>query len=1228
MLLAIGAASFFAIMFFIVAAPKLGLLSLGFLGVFLLSFILNHKDKKNVSRFLLLSSGITMLFTFALLTGKEANFQLILIVAACSLFAFYRMREWRYIVSFLAVSAAGIVILEITNYELLGPPNIDAGALAILNYANFSFTVVLTVLLCFNMQLNNKRILSFVNREKTKSQSILDNTENAIWLIDAQLETQTFNQACADLLKKLFNRVPEVGLPFDELTEQAKTSRDWWKEQLKKCVGGQRLFEQLSVEYEGKAHHFKVSFNPVVNKEKVLGASIFLEDVTDAQLASEKIQEAANIEKDRNWIHAGIAEVTNGMLKNKQDKKAMLQVFINANIGYVKGSMATLYLFDTKRQRLSFQAGYAFQQKHLEKGEITPGQGMIGQVAIDKEPVEINDLSDDYFFVESSLGKASPASLLILPLLFNDELIGVFEIAKITHFSTIEKKLLEEVCLRAAGLIEQVAKRERAESLLAETRELNSKLQVQEEELRVNNEELMAKTQELIASEEELKEQQEELIQTNAQIEGKSKELEAQSDVLKNQNQVLEETRLVLDEKAKELEANSQYKSEFLANMSHELRTPLNSIMILSKLLSENEDKPLSGKLLDYTKVIGKSGADLLQLINDILDISKIESRKLDIIMEDVSLNEFKNDMEALFGEVAKDKGIQFKVALDPALPDVITSDRFRLAQIIKNLLSNALKFTPENGTVTLGMLPPNGHENLLKEAGLTHADNRVMFSVTDTGIGIPEEKKQLIFEAFSQMDGSINRKYGGTGLGLTISRQLANMLGGSVHLESEVDKGSTFSLLLPITGNGDEKSQTNIEPIANPNHKTFQPTQPKKAGTQSLLIIEDDSTLSQIIQRQALENGFKCLLAKTGEEGIKKAEKEIPDAILLDIRLPGIDGWEVIDQLKSNELTAHIPVHMMSGNSSEQQSLEAGAKTFLQKPFNVEELSSVFNSVSISNLPVDHKVLLVSKGLDPNRIASHFGKPNLEVIQVDEISQVIEQLVMEKIALLVFNYAKGDDEAAVLINQISSNPEWAQIHIITVLNEDVPPEEVNQFESSHATMIVKGEKQYDRLLDETSLFFKGLNSKPNAKPDNNEVLIRELNTGEIEGKTILIVDDDTRNIYSLQAALDNTNAILLTAGNGIEAIEKIKAHPEIDIVLMDIMMPEMDGYEAMGIIRNEMQLTQLPIIAVTAKAMSTDAEKCLDAGASDYLPKPLDTGKLIQLMKVWIHKTDKTAAA
>lgn len=1227
MLLAIGAASFFAIMFFSLGAHGIGLLSIGFLGIFIVCFILNQRDKKDLSRFLLLSSGLTMLFTLAMLTGKGGNFQLIVIVAACSLFAFYRMREWPYIVSFLVISAAGIIILEITDYSLVGPPRVGNEALTVLNYANFGFTVVLTVLLCFNMQLNNKRILSFVNREKTKSQSILDNTENGIWLVDANLETQTFNQPCADLFSKLFGKSLTSGMAFDELTERSGKLQSQWKDQLHRCINGQRFFEQFSFEYEGTTQYFKVSFNPVMNKEKVLGASVFIEDTTEVELASQRIEKANNLEKERNWIHAGVAEITGGMLKNKKDKKAMLQSFVNANIDLVNGNMATLYLYHANHKSLSFEIGYAFQRKQLESHQIALGEGLIGQVAIDKKTMEVNDLKADYFYVESSLGKSSPASLLVLPLMFNDVLIGVFEIAKDTRFSPIEKELLEEVCESAAGLIEQVNKREKAEELLSETRALNAKLQVQEEELRVNNEELTAKTQELLASEEELKEQQEELMQTNAQIEAKSKELEEQSDLLKNQNRILEETRLILDEKAKELEANSQYKSEFLANMSHELRTPLNSIMILSKLLSENENQPLSGKLLDYTKVIGKSGADLLQLINDILDISKIESRKLDIIMEDVSLSEFKSDMEALFNEVAKEKGIHFQVDLDPSLPEIVTSDRFRLAQIIKNLLSNALKFTPESGSVTLNIQSPEDHDPILKEAGLANGDNRVMFSVTDTGIGIPEEKKQLIFEAFSQMDGSINRKYGGTGLGLTISRQLASMLGGSVHLRSEVDQGSTFTLLLPTLGNGDEKTEVQAETTTS-TIKTEPTTVPAKTGNRSLLIIEDDHTLAQIIQRQARENGFKCLMAKTGEEGLQLAKKEMPNAILLDIKLPGMDGWQVMDQLKSNEHTAHIPVHMMSGNSSEKQSLEAGAKTFLQKPFNVDELISIFDPVSISNLPADHKILIVSDGLDEDKIMAHLGNTNLELITVEETSDVIEQLVMEKIALLVFNYKKGNEEAASLMDQISSNPEWAQVHIISILDEDVSSEEVSRFESKKATMIVKGEKQYERLLDETSLFFKGLKTAPSDQPTNKGGKTQDFNTGEISGKTILIVDDDPRNIYSLEAALDNSKAILLTAENGIEAINTLKKHPEVDLVLMDIMMPEMDGYEAMGIIRNEMKLTQLPIIAVTAKAMSTDAEKCLEAGASDYLPKPLDTHKLLQLMKVWLHKTDKTVAA
>jgi len=1225
MMLGILAAGFFVLTFFMLGQRTIALLSLLYLGIFAISFLLNWYDRKNPARLLMLGTGLIMITSLAALTGKEANFQLIYIVEVCALFSFYRLREWQQIVGFMTVAAAALIFLEVTHYEYFGKSNLSQEAMSILNYTNLSFTVVLTVLLCFNMQLNNKRILSTVNREKLKSQSIIENTSDAIWLLDASLCTLSFNEACQQLFEKILGRSNEIGLGLDVLFAAHPKHKKWWEESLNKSLEGHAYSNELELFIDENKVHFNVAFNPVRSSNGIQGVSIFARDISARKKATAKLQEAAEMEKERNWMHSGVTQVTSQMLTHKTNQKVMLQTFINEIVDYLDGIKAALYLTNDTRTELQFKGGYAHATDQNPNQTLRFGEGLVGQVAQDQKTKELKGLSENYFEVKSALGKTQTAGVLIVPLVFNEELIGVLEIASLKAFTTIQKDFLQLTCQRAAGLIEQINKRNKAEQLLVETRELNARLQAQEEELRVNNEELTAKTQELMASEEELREQQEELMQTNAQIEAKSRELELQSDVLKTKNTELENTREILNEKAEELEATSKYKSEFLANMSHELRTPLNSIMILSKLLSENENKPISGKLLDYTKVIGKSGADLLQLINDILDISKIESRKLDIIMEEVSLGAFKEDMDALFNEVAKDKGIQFSVTLEKSLPEQIVSDKFRLAQIIKNLLSNALKFTPEQGSVSLNIYQPTSESPVSKQLEGVDLSQKIAFSVTDTGIGIPDDKKKLIFEAFSQMDGSINRKYGGTGLGLTISRQLASLLGGSVHLESEVDKGSTFSLVLPLSGNGDERIPSEADNTEKVLPNTSHKTEETKSAPKSLLIIEDDATLSKIIQRQALEQGFRCLTAQNGEEGLKQAKEQLPNAILLDIKLPGIDGWEVMKLLKDHPSTSHIPVHMMSGSRNKEKSLEAGAKNFLQKPFNVEELSSVFESISGTSLPAGHKVLIVKEGLDMEKVSGYFSQKQLDYITVAGLEHVIEQLVLEDIAALVFNYTGKDSSGHDLLTQIRSNPEWSHIQIISILDEGVNPDELKPFQSSGTKMIVKTEKSYERLLDETLLFFQGLDSAANPQKDSlANAAVNAPEAGNLEGKTILLVDDDPRNIYALEAALENSGANLLKAENGLEAVNLVKNRSDIDLVLMDIMMPEMDGYEAMGIIRNELKLTELPIIAVTAKAMSTDAAKCMEAGASDYLPKPLNTAKLLELMKVWLytHKT------
>ncbi|PKP23589.1 MAG: hypothetical protein CVU06_07500 [Bacteroidetes bacterium HGW-Bacteroidetes-22] len=701
-------------------------------------------------------------------------------------------------------------------------------------------------------------------------------------------------------------------------------------------------------------------------------------------------------------------------------------------------------------------------------------------------------------------------------------------------------------------------------------------------------------------------------------------------------NDELELMQEEVTRKANDLEITSKYKSEFLANMSHELRTPLNSILVLSQLLVENKAQTLSAKQIEFARTINSSGSDLLSLINDILDLSKVESGKIELVIERMDIADTFNMLSSIFLPMATEKSIGLEFIIDTKKPIAIHSDAKRLGQIMKNLISNAIKFT-DHGKVTcrFGNIPADVKikRNDLKNKKL------FCFTIEDTGIGIPPEKQQLIFEAFQQVDGTTSRKYGGTGLGLTISRSFAEIIGGEIQLFSKPGIGSKFMLIVgesvdtvKASSTGDisvphsdtansNAEKTNEKPFAT----TFVSNGPvliKKEGLNTLLIIEDDNNFSSVLESLATEKGFQCIIAHDGETGLHYADYYKPDAIILDVGLPGIDGFEVMRRLKSNPDTARVPVHFITANDNQLDALKLGAIGFLTKPVSLEKLSQSFKRIEdIISRQVKRLLIVEDDAAMSHSIKELTTADGVEIKEVADGSEAYAYLLGEIVDCIILDVGLKMMSGFELLEKIRTNEKLKQIPVIIYTGKDLSREEEEKLKRYADSIIIKGVKSPERLVAETTLFLHQVAHKseanhrqqmPDSLPDKDSVL---------KGKKILIVDDDMRNVFALSSVLEEKGLVVMAGRNGIDGLEKLGKNDDISLVLMDIMMPEMDGYEAMRQIRSNKDLKHIPIIALTAKAMKDDREKCIAAGANDYLVKPVDTAKLISLLRVWLYK-------
>ena len=979
------------------------------------------------------------------------------------------------------------------------------------------------------------------------------------------------------------------------------------------------------------------------------------------------LRETTQKNTEQDWLKTNLARFTR-MLQGQRDLTTVAQMVLSDLAPLVDAQQGVFYVnvSNNGQPLMRLLSGYAYNERKNLANEFRPGQGLIGQSVLEKQRILLSNVPSDYIRINSGLGEATPLNIVVLPVLFEGEVKAVIELASFSRFNEAHITFLDQLTESIGIVLNTIEANSRTEDLLQQSQSLATELQSQQDELKKTNERLEQQAESLRESEELLKSQQEELQQTNEELQEKASLLAKQKAEVEAKNREVEEARWEMEEKAEQLALTSKYKSEFLANMSHELRTPLNSMLILSRQLSENNESTLTQKQVQFADTIHSSGADLLSLINDILDLSKIESGMMTVEVGDVAFDDVTGQLSRSFQQVAQDKGLGFSVERAPDLPYSVQTDEKRLQQILKNLLSNAIKFTEEGGvSLRVGLVEKRG--NFMME-GLNRADVVVGFAVSDTGIGIPAEKQKIIFEAFQQADGTTSRKYGGTGLGLSISREIARLLGGEIRVQSEPGKGSTFTLYLPLTyrapsnyrpdggggggtlrggngggdggrGNGgaglaarsargdggdDSVSSAPAFEVAEVVETIRDDRSDLQPGERVLLIVEDDLGFAQILLDLAHEKGFKGLVATRGDAALALARKYRPDAITLDIMLPDRDGWTVLDRLKHEADTSHIPVHIISsGDEQRQRAIKMGAFTQLQKPVSREQLATAFDDIA-AYAQRGVKRLLVVEDDDAQRmsIVELIGNGDVVTTAVASGEEALAALASEQFDCMVLDLKLPDMTGFELIERIQNQLGRTELPIIVYTGKELTEKEETQLRKVADAIIVKEVSSPERLLAETALFLHRVEAN---LPEPKRRVLEQMHRRDpvLAGKKVLVVDDDVRNIFALTSALESQNMVVVHAENGREAIEVLQRTPGIQAVLMDIMMPGMDGYETTAAIRELPQYRSLPIIALTAKAMKADRDRCIEAGASDYISKPLDIDQLLSLLRVWLYRQD-----
>ncbi len=915
------------------------------------------------------------------------------------------------------------------------------------------------------------------------------------------------------------------------------------------------------------------------------------------------LRDTTRVNAEQDWLKTNLARFT-GMLQGQKDIKTVAKLIMSELAPLVNSQTAVFYLNEPVDDQplLKYMAGFAPPKRHNFQ-QFRSGEGLVGQCVYERKSILVKNVPPDYLEVTSGTGSARPLNIIVLPVLFEGDIKAVIELASFDTFSDNHLLFLDQLTESIGIVLNTIAANMRTEELLKQSQSLTTELQSQQEELRSTNEELEEKAR-LLAEQ-------------NEEVEKRTREIE--------------EARRALEQKAEQLALTSKYKSQFLANMSHELRTPLNSLLILSKQLVDNREQNLTGKQVEMASTIRRAGTDLLTLINDILDLSKIESGTMSVDIAEQRITDLCEDVERTFRGVAQERGLAFRVSVAEDVPSVLETDNTRLMQILKNLLSNAFKFTAHGGVhLELSRVERPGYDGVMAPY--------VAFSVVDTGIGIPRDKHNVIFEAFQQADMSTARKYGGTGLGLAISREIAGLLGGEMTLESEPGAGSTFTFFHPL--NRVTRPAEELSAVRPPERTTtrmssrndLSPVMPEaiegigsdddrneiKPHDRVILIIEDEATFGRILLGLSRDRGFKGLFARSGTEGLALARQYVPDAITLDIGLPDVDGWELLDQLKRDPATKAIPVHVISGEEQWQRALDSGAFAHLQKPATEEALTSAFdNLLGFADSSARNVLVIEDDVTQLSAMANLIESGEVTVTAVCTGTEALRALEVGTFDCVIVDLGLPDFDGVSLIERIKQMPRHERVPVIVYTGRELVPDEETALRRLSESVIIKDTMSPERLIDETNYF---LNQVEARLPETKRPVSGSNGSASLVGRKILITDDDTRNIFALRTALEDYHMNVFTAESGAEAIDVLGEHDDIDVVLMDIMMPEMDGYETIRRIRAKNQWRSLPIIALTAKAMKGDRESCLAAGASEYISKPVDIDQLIALVRVWLN--------
>jgi HAMP domain-containing protein/signal transduction histidine kinase/CheY-like chemotaxis protein len=983
------------------------------------------------------------------------------------------------------------------------------------------------------------------------------------------------------------------------------------------------LTRSIAVEAQGEVAELKDNINEMIRN---------LRDTT-----------RKNMEQD--WLKTNLAKFSR-MLQGQRDLAAVSRLILSDLAPLVTAHHGVFYVVDPggDEPTLKLLASYAYKDRKDVSSEFRLGEGLVGQCALEARMLLINQVPGDYIQISSGLGEAPPRSIVVLPVIFEGEVKAVLELATFDQFDEIRLTFLEQLAESIGIVLNTIAANMRTEALLKQSQALTEGLQSQQEALTETNKRLEQQTRSLQKSEDLLRNQQDELQKTNLELEEKAHLLAGQKAEVEQKNKEVEQAKVALEEKAEQLALISKYKSEFLANMSHELRTPLNSLLILSQILSENADGNLTSKQVGFAQTIHSSGSDLLDLINDILDLSKIESGTMAVDITTVPFTDVRRFVESTFRQVADLKGLQFDVNLDPNLPPAIQTDTKRLQQVLKNLLSNAFKFTERGGVSLRASVATEGWNP--EQQMLNAANTVIAFSVTDTGIGIPKEKHGVIFEAFQQGDGTTSRKYGGTGLGLSISRQITRLLGGEIRIQSTPGEGTTFTLYLPLIYPAQPVETTSIDEEGTGGVGTITDT-PKsmltassrlvlapvveravnddraiiEEGDRILLIAEDDAHFAEILLDLARERGFKGLVAQSADRTLALAREYQPTAVTLDLRLPDADGWTILDRLKHDPSTRHIPVHIISVEENWQRGLRLGAIDFMTKPATRESLSQALTTLhEFVDRPIKRLLVVEDDEAQQRSIAELIGDGDVVTTAVSTGEDALQALQRESFDCMVLDLGLPDMTGFQLITRVKGEIGLRKLPTIVYTGKQLSKREEAELRRMAESVVIKDAQSPERLLDETALFLHRVTAH---LPESKRRMLEQLHRTDptLTGRTALVVDDDVRNIFALTTFLERSEMKVIYAESGRDGIARLQDTPEIDVVLMDVMMPEMDGYETMRAIRETPRFRNLPIIAVTAKAMKGDREKCIEAGASDYIAKPVDMDQLLSLLRVWLYR-------